>query len=50
MEIYVCFEDYDYDGMSEPMAAFKTEEEAKQWVDDNKSRYYDCDYVKLVVP
>jgi hypothetical protein len=49
MEIYVCFEDYDYDGMSQPIAAFKTEEEAKQWVVENKSIIGKNDYVKLVV-
>jgi hypothetical protein len=47
MEIYVCFEDYGYYGMSEPIAAFKTEEEAKQWVGENND--YNS-YVKLIVP
>ena len=37
--IYVCYESYGYDGLSEPIVAFKDEEMAKKWAAKAKDSY-----------
>jgi hypothetical protein len=49
MTIYVVYYDYDYEGCSEPIAAFLTEEKAREWIQLHDSKYYNCCFQPLII-
>lgn len=49
MKVYVCYRDYDYEGASQPLAAFINEQKAKDWVkaNDTPRKSASAEYVTL---
>lgn len=46
MKVYVCYKEYNYEGYSEPLAAFDNEDKAKEWCKKNTKR---ADYTELEI-
>lgn len=49
MIIYVCYLNFDYEGSSIPLAAFKLEEDAKMWCQVQEKKNNHADYEELVL-
>lgn len=49
MKVYVCFIQWSYEGCSEPLVVFKSEDKAARWCEENKKPSVGVftDYVEL---